>query len=843
MIMTIAHVFDEDNELSTFDPAALAWRRTEAPMTELLQDVKYAARRLSRTPGFTLLALATLALGIGANAALFSVVDAVLLRPLPFSRPEGLVAIWSRHTSTDRYPFSLPEFCDYRDRNQSLQAVAGLAGWTGSLVGEETTERLSGMRVSGNLFEMLGVSAALGRALRPSDDDPGSEKVVVLSHGLWQRRFGSDPGIAGRPLILNGEAYVVVGVLPREFLFPVPDIDLAIPLSPEQDPLRHNRGSTNFLRILARVREGSTPAAVTTDLEEIGRGLQEEFPGTYARKKGVLVTPYREELTRSFSRTLGILMAAVALLLLVACANLANLMLVRATGRRTEMATRQALGARPARLARELLVESALLSVAGAVLGVGLASWAVPALVAASPTAMPRSQAIALNGSVLAFTAIVAVAAGLGFGLAPAWRALRFAPKGDLQSSRGGTGTRGESRARGVIVGAQVAAMVVLLSGASLLYQSFHAVTRIEPGFDTEVLTVRLSLPRKDYADNRKISLFYQELEARLRELPGVESVAAANQIPLNGAIASADYKVADGPPVKEDELPTALYRMVTPHYFRTLRIPLVAGRGFDDRDRLGQPAVGIVSESLARQSFPGRDPVGRQLLVKDTPEGFRSIEIVGVTGDVRHGSLEAPPEPHLYVSYHQVPPSLLGFLAQTQFVVARAEGDALSLGEEVKRAVHALDPNVASAGARLSGSYLEAASAARRFSVVLIGAFAGIALVLAAVGIYAVVSYTVAQRTRETGLRLALGAGAPDILTLVLGEGLKRSAWGLVAGLVAAVAAARGFQSLLFGVEASDLATYAGVALLLLAVTVGASIVPAWWAARLDPVRALRQD
>jgi putative ABC transport system permease protein len=812
-------------------------------MADLVQDLKHALRRLRRTPGFTLLALATLSLGIGANAALFSVVDAVLLKPLPFSRPDRIYAIWSRHTSTDRYPFSLPEFCDYRDRNRSLEAVAGLAGWSGNLGGEETTERLPGMRVSGNLFELLGVSAAVGRTLRPADDEAGSEKVVVLSHGLWQRRFGSDPGVVGRPIILNGEAYSVVGVLPREFPFPIPDIDLAIPLTPELDPWRHNRDSTNFLRILARAREGSTPAAVTADLEDIGKRLQQEFPGTYARKKGVLVTPYREELTRNFSRTLGILMAAVGLLLLVGCANLANLMLVRATTRRQEMAVRQALGARPSRLARELLVESALLSLLGAVLGILLAWWAVPALVALSPTAMPRSQGIGLNVSVLVFTAAIAVVAGLAFGLVPVWRALGAAPKRDLPSSRGRTSTADGSRARGVIVAAQIAVMVVLLSGASLLYRSFHAVMRIEPGFDTTPLTVRLSLPRKDYADNQKVSRFYEELEARLLELPGVESVAATNHVPLNGAIASADYKVADRPPASEDQLPTALYRMVTPHYFRTMGIPVVAGRVFDDRDRAGQPAVAIISQSLARESFPDRDPVGRQLLVKDTPEGFRSIAIVGVVGNVHHGSLETPSEPHLYVPYHQVNPSLMVWLAQTQFVVVRAGGDPLALGDAIQRAVHAVDPNVASVGARLSGSYVEATAAARRFSVLLIGAFAVIALVMAVIGIYGVVSYTVAQRTRETGLRLALGARAPDILLLVLGEGLKRTVWGIAVGLVAAFAAARGFQSLLFGVEAADVATYTGVALLLLAVTLGASFVPAWWAARLDPVQALRQD
>jgi predicted permease len=812
-------------------------------MTDLVQDLRHALRRLRRTPGFTLLALATLSLGIGANAALFSVVDAVLLEPLPFSRPDQVYAIWSRHTSTDRYPFSLPEFCDYRDRNRSLEEVAGLAGWSGNLGGEETTERLPGVRVSGNLFEMLGVSAAVGRTLRPSDDDAGSEKVVMLSHGLWQRRFGSDSGVVGRPIILNGEAYTVAGVLPRDFLFPIPDIDLAIPLAPELDPWRHNRDSTNFLRILARAREGSTPAVVTSDLEDIGKSLRQEFPGTYARKKGVLVTPYREELTRNFSRTLVILMAAVGLLLLVACANLANLMLVRATTRRQEMAIRQALGARPSRLARELLVEAAMLSFLGALLGVLLAWWALPALVALSPTAMPRSQGIGVNLTVLAFTGIVAVLAGVGFGLVPVWRALGGAPNRDLSSSRGRTGSADGSRARGMIVSAQIAVMVVLLSGAALLYRSFHAVMRIEPGFDTTALTVRLSLPRRDYQDNVKISRFYEQLEARLLELPGVESVAATNHVPLNGAIASADYKVADRPPESEDKLPTALYRMVTPSYFRTMSIPLVAGREFDDSDRAGQPAVAIISQSFARQSFPDRDPVGQQLLVKDTTEDFRPMEIIGVVSDVHHESLETAAEPHLYVPYHQVNPSLLVWLAQTQFVVVRAGGDPLALGEAIQRAVHAVDPNVASVGARSSGSYLEATSAARRFGVILIGTFAVIALVMAVVGIYGVVSYSVAQRTRETGMRLALGAGAPDIVSLVLGEGLKWTAWGITAGLVAAFAAARGFRSLLFGVEAADFLTYLGVSLVLLAVTLAASFVPAWWAARLDPLTALRQD
>jgi putative ABC transport system permease protein len=385
--------------------------------------------------------------------------------------------------------------------------------------------------------------------------------------------------------------------------------------------------------------------------------------------------------------------------------------------------------------------------------------------------------------------------------------------------------------------------MAVLLSGALLLLERFRSVLLVGPGFDPAALTVRLSLPLKEHADNVRISGFYRALESRVADLPGVRAVAAVNHVPLNGALASADYKVEDRPPASEDQLPTAQYRMATPGYFGAMGIPIVAGRRFDETDGPDRPAVGIVSRSLARQSFPDRDPIGHRLLVKDTPGGFRPIEIVGVAGDVHHGSLEAAPEPHLYVPYHQTPPALLVWLAQNQFLIVRAAGDPLALGEALRRAVHAVDPNVASVGARLSGSYLEGATASRRFSLTLVSLFAATALAMAAIGIYGVASYTVARRTREIGLRLALGASAREVLAGVLGEGLRRTAWGLGFGLAAAVATARGLRSLLFGVEAYHTLTYAAVVLVLVAVTLTASAVLAWRAAGVDPARALRED
>jgi len=555
------------------------------------------------------------------------------------------------------------------------------------------------------------------------------------------------------------------------------------------------------------------------------------------------VMPYQQELTRNFSQALWVLLAAVALLLLIASANLANLMLVRASERRREMAIRQALGASRARLARQLLVESALLSVCGAALGVLLAHLSLPALVALVPANMPRAQEVALSLPVLLFSLLATAFAGVAFGLVPALRAARVDPNADLKSEgRGGAGTREKTRARGGIVAAQVALMAVLLTGAGLLLRSFREVMRIEPGFAPNALAVRLALPRKDYATLENVSRFYRQLEARVAVLPGVLSVAAANQVPLNGALASADYKVADRPPASESQLPTAQYRLVTPAYFRTLGIPLLAGRGFDDTDRDGAPLVAIVSRGLARTSFPDRDAVGRHLLVKDNPGGFRDLEIVGVVGDVKHGGLEGEAEPHLYVPYHQTNRDLLGFLTNNQYLLVRGEAPA-ALAESVRSALRAVDPNVASANVRTTGDLIAAATAGRRFAVQLIAGFAGLALLLAALGIYGVVAYTVAQRTRETGVRMALGALRRDILGMVLGDGLRRTAAGVLAGLLLALAASRALQGLLYGVSAVDPVTYVLVAALLLLVTLAACLVPAWRATRVDPIAALRSE
>jgi putative ABC transport system permease protein len=489
-------------------------------------------------------------------------------------------------------------------------------------------------------------------------------------------------------------------------------------------------------------------------------------------------------------------------------------------------------------------VESALLALGGAFLGTLMARWGVPGLVALSPEALPRARDIHVSLPVLLFTVTAAVLAGIAFGMVPALRAAGVDPSRDLKSEgRGSAGSSDGRRARGLIVASQIALMVMLLTGAGLLLKSFRAVMRVEAGFDPGVLTLRLSLPRKDYGELAKVSQFYRQLEARVAALPGVVSVAAVNHVPLNGALASAEYQAADRPPLSENDLPTAQFRMATPAYFATMGIPILSGRAFTDLDGGGGAPVAIVSRGLARQAFPDRDPVGQHLLVRDTGAGFRPLEIVGVAGDVRHASLEADPEPHLYIAYHQTPKELLVWLTLNQFLIVRTSGPPLTLAEAVRRQLQATDSTVASADVRLAGYYLDNASASRRFSLQLLAGFAAVALAMAAVGIYGVVAYTVAQRTREIGVRLALGARGRNIVGLVVGEGLRRTLAGIVAGLAGALAATGAVRSLLFGVGATDAATYGAVVALLLAVTVLACLLPAWRATRVDPQVALRGD
>jgi putative ABC transport system permease protein len=519
-------------------------------------------------------------------------------------------------------------------------------------------------------------------------------------------------------------------------------------------------------------------------------------------------------------------------------------MLVRASAQRRELAIRQALGATRGSLARRLLVESGVLALAGAALGLLLARWCVPVLVALSPAAMPRAQEIRISLAVLGFTLAAALLAALAFGCVPALRAARALPGASLRSEgRAATGSRERGRARGWIVSGQVALMVVLLAGAGLLLRSYLALARVDPGFDPDVLTLRLSLPRKDYGELAKVGELYRRLEARVSALPGVVSVAAVNHVPMNGALASADYAVAERAPESEAGLPTAQYRMATPAYFATLGIPLIAGRTFGDDDRVGGAPVAIVSRALARRSFPGRSPIGQRLLVKDNQDGFRALEVVGLVGDVKHASLEADADPHLYVPYHQTHRDLLVWLTLNQYLVVRSASAPLALADGVARELRALDPNVAVADVRASGHYVEAAAAPRRFSLQLLACFAGLALALAALGIYGVASSAVAQRRREIGVRLALGARVPDVVGLVLREGMRRTAAGVALGLAAAAAIGRGLGGLLYGVRPLDLPTYAAVVALLAAVTLLACLAPAWRAGRVDPVEVLRLD
>jgi putative ABC transport system permease protein len=820
-----------------------------AALAQWAQDLRFGARmfgRMSRKqPGFTLLAALTLALGIGANTAIFSLVNAVLLRKLPFTQPERLVQVYTVYNAGDRYPFTLPNFCDYREQSRSV-TLAAFANWSANLAGAGESERAQGARVSADVFELLGVKAALGRTLLPSDDRPGHQHVVMISHGFWQRRFAANPNALGQRVLLSGISYEVVGVLPPDFLFPFyADAELVVPLAPEADPLRHARSSVSFLRVVARLKPNVTPAQAAAELNGITNQLRQQYPKENGNKLGVRVVKMYDGVVGDYRRALWILFGAVALVLLIACTNLANLLLARAAGRRKEMTIRAALGASRARLVRQLLAESLLLALAGAALGLLLAYWGGEMLLALSPTSLPRAREVGLDARALGFTLVVTVFCGLLFGLAPAWQTSAIDLNQALREGGKGTGAGAAGdRLRNLLVIAEVALALVLLIGAGLFLRSFQKAQEVKPGFDaSNVLLVRLALPPNNYPDSAAITRFTEQAERRLATIPGMQAIGVVNIPPLSGQSASVEFNVVGRPPAARDKTPRAQYRIATPGYFRALGIPLVAGRELSERDTAATQPVLLINQQMAERYFAGRNPVGEHLAIDDNDLGPRTLEIIGVVGDVKQLGIENNPTFDIYLPLSQTHADQISFLRNNLHWALRATTEPLTLAASVKRELQVIDRDVPASSVRTMEQSLATIIAPRRFNLLLLGIFAGAALLLAAAGIYAVVAYAVAQRAQEIGIRLALGAQTEDVLQLVIARSMRPALLGVGTGLVAAFALTRLMTGLLFGVSANDPLTFVAIALLLLSVALLACWIPARRAVKVDPMIALRSE
>ncbi|HWO03016.1 MAG TPA: ABC transporter permease, partial [Blastocatellia bacterium] len=613
-------------------------------MDSLLQDIRYGSKMLLKHSGFTAVALLTLALGIGANTAIFSVVNAVLLRSLPFQQPDQLLWIWSVRTDRDKAFFSIPDFIDYRDRNQTLDQISAMAYWGANLTGAGDPERLQGVRMSAHAFEMLGANASLGRALIPDDDNPASQRVVVLTDGLWQRRFGADTSLIGKTVALNGDSYTVVGVLPPDFVFPWLDTEMVVPLKIDVDPRRSDR-DTNFLRAFARLKPGVTREQAQADLASIAGKLQQEYPEANAKKIAPRALTLREEIVGDYRKALVLLLCAVGLVLLIACSNIANMLLARASARHKEMALRRALGASGGRIVRQLLTESVILACIGGGLGLILAAWGVDLLLKLSPTNLPRAQAAGIDGLVLVFTTVLSLAVGLIFGLAPALLASRVDLNAELKAGGRGTSSPHRNRVRSLLVVSEVALAVVLAVGAGLFIKSFAKLQRISAGFDTgNLLLARLSLPQTKYSNLDSVLTFYEQVSERLKTLPGVESVGAANVLPLSGLFVRTDFTIAGRAPLSSTDAPAAQNRWVSPGYFDAMRIPILRGRDFTDQDNTRGLGVTVIDETLARRHFPNENPIGAHLRFFE-----RDFEVVGVVGAVKHNGLDDEPTPTLY--------------------------------------------------------------------------------------------------------------------------------------------------------------------------------------------------
>jgi putative ABC transport system permease protein len=806
-------------------------------METLLQDLRYGIRMLLRSPGFTAVALLTLALGIGANSAMFSVVNAVLLRPLPYEESERLVFLSEREPQLEGMSISYPNFLDWREQNRVFEQIAVFRRQSYNLTGGSEPERLIGGQVSAGLFPALRVKPARGRTFLAEEDKPGGNHVVILSHGLWQRRFGSDPGILGQTLALNGKNYSVIGIMPPSFLFPS-RAELWTPVGQESgQPSWQERGNHPGLYGIGRLQPGVSLAQARGEMDTIAARLEKQYPQSNTGNR-VTITPLHETIVSNIRRALWVLLGAVGFVLLIACANVANLLLARAAARQKEIAIRTALGAKRLRVMRQLLTESLLLSVLGGAAGLFLAAWSVDLLVTVSPNNIPRAREIGLDGRVLGFTLMVSLLTGIIFGLAPALQASRPNLNEALKEGSRASGGVHSHRFRGALVVAEVALALVLLIGGGLLIRSFYHLQQVDPGFKADhLLTVQISLPQAKYPEDGQKVNFYQQVLQRIGALPGALVAGAATGLPLGNNGNQTSFFLEGKPAPAPGHVPLAEVAIVSPEYFRAMGMSLLKGRAFTEHDSKDAPRVVVIDEAFASRYWPAEDPIGKRIRFGGNDPRNPLVTVAGIVRRVKMDGLNAESNRvQAYFSFMQQPWSGMT-------LVVRTAGDPSTLTSSVRQQVLAIDQDQPVYNVRTIEQVWADSVAPQRLNMLLLGIFAAVALILAAVGIYGVMAYSVTQRAHEVGIRLALGAQPRDVLKMIIKQGMALTLIGVIIGLMGAFALTRWMSALLFGVKPADPATFAGIASLLAAVALLATLIPARKATKVDPLTALRYE
>ncbi|MGA9774079.1 MAG: ABC transporter permease [Blastocatellia bacterium] len=810
-------------------------------MNSLLQDVRFSLRMFAKKPGFAFVVVLALALGIGANTAIFSVVNTVLLRPLAYRNSDRLIWLRETNPSADikEETLSPPNYLDWKTQSQSFEDMGAFASTRVTLTsGSGEPERINAAYVADGFFSVLGAEAKIGRTFTPEEDRPGAQPVAVLSNGIFERRFGSDSNLIGNTITVNGHAFTVVGVMPKDFQTPKPDDrrppEMWLPLAVDYNK-EHRRG--DYLNAIARLKTDRTVEQARAEMETITGRLEQQYPDTNSGW-GAIVMPLHERFVGDIRPALMVLLGAVCFLLLIACANVANLMLARSTARQKEIAIRTALGARRSRIIQQLLTESVMLSLTGGALGLLFAFWGVEVLTSLSPGSIPRLSEIGVDGRVLAFTLGISLLTGIIFGLLPALQAsnpnlnetLKEGGRSSVEGTRGG-------RLRNVLAVAEVALALVLLIGAGLMARSFMRLQDVNPGFDAQrVLTVGLFLPSTKYKEGPQLVAFYKELLSRTESLPGVVSAGAIDTLPLDVGGNVLGFAIEGRPPQQPgDDTPDAEHRVVSADYFRAMGIPLLRGRLFEEQDGPNAPQAILINETMANRYFPGEDPVGKRINLGD-PESNPWQTIVGIVRDTRHEALSADPYSQMYAVHTQSPRRSLA-------LVLRTSSDPLSLVSAIRSRIADMDSDLPLSNMRTMEQILSESIMRPRFNMLLITIFAVVAMVLASVGIYGVISYSVSQRTHEIGVRIALGARPGDIFRMVVGQGLKIALAGVGAGLVAALALTRVMVSLLYGVQATDPLTFAAISAALTAIVIMASYIPARRATKVDPMISLRYE